>query len=134
MAARAAAGDAEFVRADAVVGGIMPEKGDGEMNVLLDFRDDEPRLRAVHDGKHRVAPVEQGAVKSGIDRVVAGEAPAADHEQNAAAVGLGRLKHVEGQGGAELAAVNDVLNPLEIRLSRLRRGGLNQEKRSEENT
>ena len=50
------------------------------MDVLLDFWDGEFRLRTVHDREHGVAVFEQGAVKTGIDPVVTGEKPAADHE------------------------------------------------------
>ena len=55
MPAGAGTRDAELLGVDLELGGIVPHEPDGAMNVLLDFRDEEPRLRAVHDRKHRVA-------------------------------------------------------------------------------
>jgi len=50
------------------------------MDVLFNFRDGEFRLRTVHDREHRIAAFEQRAIKTGINPVVTGEKPAADHE------------------------------------------------------
>ena len=101
MPARAGARDAEFVRVDAVLGGIVPHEPDCAVNVLLDFRNDKPRLRSVHDRKHRIAMLEQGAVESGIDGIVAGKEPAADHEENAATIRFLGLKYIERQRRAD---------------------------------
>src|SRR6266542_6027902 len=113
MSARARAGDAELVRLHAVFCGVVAHEPDSPMNVLLDFRNGESGLRTMHDGENRVAAVEQDAIKAGVDRVMTGGKPAADHEQNAAAVLIFRLKDVERQGRAKFAAIDHVFDTVE---------------------
>src|SRR6266542_6392408 len=129
MPAGAGARDAKLVRFDIESGGIVPYESDSAMNILLDFRDEEPRLRAVYDCKHGVTAFQQSAIKDGIDRVVARKESAADHEENAASVRFLGLKCIERQRGAELAPVNHVFNPLQTALRRrLGRGGCSEKK------
>ena len=113
MPARAGAGNAKLVRPYAIFRSVVANESDRAMNVLLDFRDDEAGLRTMHDGKNRVTALEQRPIKSGIDGVVAGEKSAAHHEENGAAIGFLRLKHVQRQGRPKFSAVNDVLGSLE---------------------
>ena len=101
------------------------------MDVLLDFRDGELRLRTVHDREHGVTAFEQRTIKPGVDPVVAREKSAADHEQNAAAVRLIRLKHIQRQRRAEFAAVNHVFDSLDTRRHLRARGGSSDEKKEQ---
>src|SRR6185437_11123469 len=82
MSSGAAAGDAESVGIHTVRCRIEPHETHRAMDVLLDFRDGELRLRSMHDGKHSVSAIKQSAVESGADTVVARKKAAADHEQD----------------------------------------------------
>ena len=114
MSARAAASNAQVVWVHAKFRGVVPDKSDGAVNVLLDFGNNKFRLRTMHDGKNGVATVEQWFVSAGIDGFVAGEESAADHEQNPEAVGFLRLDNVERQSRAEFASVNHIFVALKI--------------------
>src|SRR5881396_1135644 len=98
MSARAAAGNAEVIRSDAIFGGVMADEADRSMNVLLDFRNNESWLRTVHDRKNRVTAFKKRLISPDVDSFMAGNKAATDHENNSESIGFGRLKDVHGQG------------------------------------
>src|SRR5579862_1411438 len=103
MTARAAAGDAKVVGINTVFGGVMAYEPDGAVDVALDFRDGVFGLRAVDDGEDGVTAFKQRLIGAGIYVFMGGKKAAADHPENADAVGFGGLENVEGQRGAEFA-------------------------------
>src|SRR5436190_16034126 len=109
MPAGTAARDAELVRIDPPPRRVVSHVAEGAMDVLRDFRNLKLRLAGMHDGKHRVAPLQKRIVSPGIDAVMARYETAADHEEHRRAVLLVRLEHVERERRAELARVDDIL-------------------------
>ncbi len=109
VSAGAGAENAEFIGMGSERGRVMADPADGAVDVLLDFRDLEFGLGAMDGGHDGVAPLEEGVVVFGVDGFARGEEAAADDEDQGAAVGFGGLEQVEGEGGAELVAVDDVL-------------------------
>ena len=116
VATRAAAGDAELAGVDAILRRMMADETHGAVHVLRDLRNDEARLRSVDDGEDGVAAIQVGREVAGLDRVVAGEPAAAHHGDDASAVGLGRLEHIQRERRAELARVDDVFGAGDLRL------------------
>ena len=68
----------------------------------------------MHDGEHGITVIEQRLDRSCIDGFVRRKPAATYHPNDAQPVRMNRLQHVQGQGGAELSSVNDVLGPFEI--------------------
>lgn len=115
MAAGARPGDAEMIRVDGPPGGVMADEADGAVDVGDDLREDEFRLRAVDDGEDRVAAREERRVDGGVDPLIGGFPPAADHIDDAVAVGAaGGLNHVEGEGDAQLVGIDDIRGAREV--------------------
>ena len=126
VSAGRAAADADPLRVDLVIRGVVADVAHGAVHVLQHFGNGELRLAAMHDGEHGVAALEQLLHKAEIDRLVRGEPAAADAEDHRRAVGLRRLEDVHRQRRAELAAVDHVLGPFERRLVTARAGGANR--------
>src|SRR5262249_55745374 len=101
--------DAQLIRIDAVVLGVMPNEADGAMHVLEDLGDGELRLAAVHDGEDRVAALQELIDKADVDHFVSREPTAADDKDQAEAVLVFlRLEDIHRQRRAVFAAVDDV--------------------------
>ena len=65
------------------------------------------------NGEDGVTAIEECAIKIDVDRFVRGEPAAADHENNSGAVLFFGCEDIEGEGGAEFAAVDDIFGALD---------------------
>ena len=72
------------------------------------------KILIVEDEKKLSAAIEKLLVEARIDRLLAGEEPAADHEENRRTILFRRLKHVKRQRHTELASVNDVFRARDL--------------------
>src|SRR5258706_13646133 len=114
MTAGAATRDAEAVGVHPVFGGVMADEPQCSVAVGLYLGDVKFWLRAVDDGENGVAAFQKRRVVAGINGLMRGEPAAADHKSDAQTVGFGRLENIEGERGAEFAAINDVFSAFEI--------------------
>ena len=82
----------------------------GEGDIVDSIGDVISRAAAVSDGEYREPGVEEGCVAAlGLRRIAPAREPsAADHVEDACAVGRLGLEDVEGQGHAVLVAVDDI--------------------------
>ena len=95
MAARAAAGDAETVRVHALFGRVVPDEPYRAVDVRLDFRDGDTSAASRAPPRRPCSrAANSGSKYSGMMRR-GGEPAAADHEDDADAVGLARLENVD---------------------------------------
>ena len=135
MPARAGSTDPEMIRIHTPLPGVVSDEPHRAVNVGNDFGDREFWLRTMHDRENRIPAIEEGLVKSGIDRLVRRKPSATDHENNPVAVRVfGRLENIQRQRDPGFPAVDHVLNAGDVggRLAARRRKHLADKKEDED--
>ena len=120
MPAGGAAVNAEVVRVDVVLSGVVMNETNGAMEVFQDFGNRVTGLAAVGDFEDGVAAPEKFARECATDGSLVRHPAAADHEEDAAVIGMiERGETLERQRGPPFATVNDVINTGESRLRQI---------------
>src|SRR5438105_5279833 len=101
-----------------VIHRVKANEADGPMHVVENFRNRKFRLTAVHDGKNRVASLDQlrdwRKGKSRLGNGMRRYPPTANDPHDAGSVGFFlRRKYVHGERHAVLTAIHDVASALE---------------------
>ena len=117
MPTRAGPGDPKVVGIDTIRGGIVPNEPHRAVEVVDHFRDNEPGLRTVNNGKYGVAGVQEEPDRVHADRhhvwrIPAREPATAYEKDHRTAIAARWLKHIQGQRGSKLAAVDNILGAL----------------------
>src|SRR5947209_13867279 len=117
-------GDANALRVNVVVPGMVTDEPDGSVHVFEDLWDRKLRLTAVHNREDGIAALQKFHVEERADALVTGEPAAAYDENDPGAVGiLPWGNYVQRQCGPELPAVDDVLLTAEKRRFLCRKHG-----------
>src|SRR5579875_1360532 len=109
MATGRGAGDAEVIRIDVIIFGMITDKAHGALDIFDDFRDRKFWLRAVNNSKDGVTMPQEGSIHFRTDSARMRTPAAADDKDDAQTIGLFLgSNHIHRQSQAGLTAIDHV--------------------------